>query len=139
MARTKFSWGNFFLRLLAAMGVVLVTYNPTAFNYLSWIQLTWPQIDPFKVIAGILLVIGWAICIRATIHSLGLVGTILAAALFGALIWLVLYMKLVPADSIEAIVWLILVAVGGVLGVGLSWSHVRRRITGQLDVDDSDT
>ena len=34
--------------------------------------------------------------------------------------------------------WLILIGAGFVLGVGLSWSHVRRALTGQRDMDDVD-
>jgi hypothetical protein len=32
--------------------------------------------------------------------------------------------------------WVVLVALGGVLGFGLSWSLLRRKITGQVDVDE---
>jgi hypothetical protein len=32
--------------------------------------------------------------------------------------------------------WVILVIVGLVLGIGMSWSLVRQRITGQVDVVD---
>ncbi len=32
--------------------------------------------------------------------------------------------------------WIGLVALATVLGIGLSWSHVRRYLSGQSDVDD---
>ncbi|MEL7013836.1 MAG: adenylosuccinate synthetase, partial [Pseudomonadota bacterium] len=35
-------------------------------------------------------------------------------------------------------VWLGLFALSLVLGIGLSWSHVRRYLSGQSDVDDID-
>jgi hypothetical protein len=28
------------------------------------------------------------------------------------------------------------VVLSGILAIGVSWSHIRRRITGQVDVDD---
>ena len=34
--------------------------------------------------------------------------------------------------------WIGLTAMSLVLGVGLSWSHVRRRLSGQADMDDVD-
>lgn len=134
MASRSFSWSNFFLRLSAAIVVVLATYNPSGLSYYDWVW-PWESFDPFKAIVGILLLIAWVMGIRATIHSLGVLGMILAVAFFGVVIWMVIYMNLIPADSRVAVTWLILIALGGVLGVGLSWSHVRRRLTGQLDVD----
>ena len=35
-------------------------------------------------------------------------------------------------------IWLGLIALSLVLGIGLSWSHVRRRLSGQADMDDVD-
>ena len=39
-------------------------------------------------------------------------------------------------DSITAVTYIILVVISGVLATGISWSHIRRRMTGQVDVDD---
>ena len=36
----------------------------------------------------------------------------------------------------DSLAWVALVAIATVMAVGLSWSHVRRRVSGQLDVDD---
>jgi hypothetical protein len=35
-------------------------------------------------------------------------------------------------------IWIGLVMVATILAIGMSWSHVRRRLTGQADVDDVD-
>jgi hypothetical protein len=35
--------------------------------------------------------------------------------------------------------WVILLCLALLLAVGLSWSHVWRRLTGQYEVDDNDT
>jgi hypothetical protein len=43
---------------------------------------------------------------------------------------------LVPADSVTAISYIVLVILSGILAIGISWSHVRRRMTGQVDVDE---
>ena len=34
--------------------------------------------------------------------------------------------------------WVVLIALGLILGVGMSWSIVRRELTGQASVDDVD-
>jgi hypothetical protein len=31
--------------------------------------------------------------------------------------------------------WIALLCLSGLLAIGMSWSHVRRRLTGQIDVD----
>lgn len=95
------------------------------------------DITVFKAFVGVVVIIGWTIFIRATFRSLGVVGTTLAIAFFGLLIWLVVDIELVAADDIE-LTYLLLIGLSGVLAAGLSWSHVRRRVTGQLDVDDVD-
>jgi hypothetical protein len=84
------------------------------------------------------LLIGWAMFIRATLVSLGAFGIVLAAAFFGTLLWLVVDWGLVPADTVEAVTYLILVAGSAVMATGMTWSHIRRRISGQIDVDETD-
>jgi uncharacterized membrane-anchored protein len=94
------------------------------------------DLNPLMALAGITLLIGWAIYLRATARSLGIIGLLLAAAFFGTLLWLVIDWGLVSADSITAITYIILAILCAILAVGISWSHVRRRMTGQVDVDE---
>jgi hypothetical protein len=47
-------------------------------------------------------------------------------------------LDVLPAAAfVGAVVW-VLAALGVVLGVGLSWSHLRRALSGQADVDGVD-
>jgi len=85
--------------------------------------------------ASIVLIIGWVVYIRATISSLGLIGLILALAFFGTLLWMVIDWKIVPADNIQTITYIILTLLSMVLAIGMSWSHIRRRMSGQVDVN----
>ena len=89
-------------------------------------------------LAGIVLLIAWVIFLRATMHSLGVIGTLLAVAFFGILIWVVLTYLPILKNNLEIMTWLILIGMTGVLSVGISWSHIRRRMTGQIDVDETD-
>jgi hypothetical protein len=130
------TWTGFFLRLLAAFALVFTTYNPYGTSYYHWLSQNIASPTPMMALVGIVLLIGWTIYLRATARSLGAFGLLLAAAFFGTLLWMVIDWGLVPADSVKAITYIILVILCGILAIGISWSHIRRRITGQVDVDE---
>ena len=91
---------------------------------------------PEHYFVGVVLLIGWVVFVRATILSLGGFGILLAAAFLGTLLWLLVKYEIVPAQSATAITWITLACIAALLAIGMSWSHVRRRMTGQVDVDD---
>ncbi len=95
-----------------------------------------PAIDPLLIFAGVVLLIGWTIFLRATGRSLGVFGLVLAFAFFGTFIWMLVNWNWIPADSTRAMSYIVEVVLSGVLATGVSWSHIRRRITGQIDVDE---
>jgi len=43
---------------------------------------------------------------------------------------------LVPDDSVRTITYLTEVVMCGILAIGMSWSHIRRRMSGQAEVDE---
>jgi len=134
MARNDFNIVSFMLRLLFAMALVFLTYNPSGY---SWVGLFKMEVDMVYLAAGgIVLLIGWVMFLRATWNSLGAIGTILAVAFFGIFIWLLVHWNLVDLDNPTVITWVVLVVLSLVLAVGMSWSHVRRRISGQYDTDE---
>ena len=135
MANERFTWVGFFARLLIALVLVFGTYNPTGYSYYGWAIAELPAFSALKAFAGVVLLIGWSIFIRATSRSLGAFGVILALAFFGTLFWLVTQWGLIPANSVTAVTYIVLVIVAAVLGTGMSWSHIRRRLSGQADVD----
>ena len=59
-------------------------------------------------------------------------------ALVGALLWVLYDMGLLDLQNSSLNTWLGLLALSVVLGIGLSWSHVRRALSGQADMDDVD-
>ncbi|MDH3714740.1 MAG: DUF6524 family protein [Gammaproteobacteria bacterium] len=132
------SWLGLLARFVFALALVFATYNPSAYSYYGWVAGELPEYSAFMIFVGIVLLIGWTILLRATLRSLGPFGLLLAIAFFGVLLWLVVDVGLLPADSTQAITYLILLALSGVLATGVSWSHVRRRVSGQADVDDVD-
>jgi hypothetical protein len=127
---------GFFLRLLAAAILVFATYNPSGKSYYHWLSENISSPTPLLALAGVLLLIGWTIYLRATSRSLGAFGLFLAAAFFGVLVWMVIDWGWVDADSIDKLTWIFQVILVGVLAIGITWSHIRRRMTGQVDVDE---
>lgn len=131
----NFGFNQFFIRFLFALILVLCTYNPS-YSFTHWLLNAFPNnITPYIAIAGLLLTIGWVIYIRATILSLGVLGITLAAALFASFVWLFIYLGLLDLDSVSIFSWLVLVMLSILLGLGMSWSHIRRKLSGQVDTD----
>jgi len=134
----EFSWVHFSWRFLFAFLIVFGTYNPTGYSYFHWgIQQFFP-VHPLRIVVAIVLLIGWVIFLRATLRSLGGVGLILVASLFAALLWLFIFWGVIPSTSVKIITYAVMVIITLILSVGISWSHVRRRISGQVDMDDVD-
>jgi len=130
------------VRVLGALILVYATFNPTGHSYFHWVVA--PLIGmgapsggstALKFLAGIVLVIGWVVVLQATRRSIGLTGAFLALALCGGLIWLLVEQHIVSPTGSAAIAHIALVAIGLVLGVGMSWSLLSRRLTGQIDTD----
>ena len=136
MAVKGINWLGFLLRLLASGILVFATYNPSGYSYYHWVSENIDSLTPTIALAGVLLLIGWTILLRATFRSLGPFGLLLAAAFLGILLWMMIDWGWFDADSLTAVTYLVLAALSGVLAIGVSWSHIRRRITGQIDVDD---
>jgi hypothetical protein len=127
-----------FLRWLFAFALVTATFNPTRWNYANWAMENYADETPVTVLMGLILLIGYVIYLRATIRSIGPFGMFLVAAVVGALIWVLFDWGWLTLENQELNLWLGIFAVSVVLGIGLSWSFVRRALSGQFDVDDAD-
>lgn len=136
------SAGGIAARFFTALVVVFATFNPWGTSFYHWaIAPVFAAgggigtLGPVKVLAAILLLIGWVVCLQATKRSLGMKGALLVAALFGTLIWLLVDQRLVSAGSSRSIAVITCLVIGGILGIGMSWSHLSRKLTGQVDTD----
>ena len=134
------------IRWLIAFVVIAATYNPTQYNWVRWSQnnwVRWSQTNfseqlPLIVLSGLILLIGYITFIRATLHSIGPFGMALVLALVAALLWVLYDFGWLSLENQAANLWLGIIALSLVLGIGLSWSHIRRAISGQADMDDVD-
>ncbi|WP_018014928.1 DUF6524 family protein [Teredinibacter turnerae] len=136
--RRSLTWRGFALRSLFALLLVALSYNPTGYSFSHWLLQVFPNITPLLALSFIVLTIGWAIYIRATFRSLGAVGTALAILLFVCIIWLFVDWGWLRLDNVSVTTWLVELILVLVLSIGISWSFIRRRLSGQVDVDDVD-
>lgn len=126
------------LRFLFSLLLVLLSYNPSGYSYFHWAYNNLHSLTPYIAIAGLVLIIGWAIYIKATINSLGIAGILLASALFGCLIWLFIYWKILDIHNASAMAWVVEILLAILLAIGMCWSHISLRWSGQVDVDEID-
>lgn len=133
------AWKGFFARLLASLVLVYATFNPTGTSYYHWalapLVKDIASFNALKFLAGVILVAAWVVFLQATKRSIGLKGALLVAAICGGLIWLLAEWHVVNAASSTVLTHLGLLVTAVILTIGMSWSHVSRRLTGQTDTD----
>ena len=161
-SRAPFTFTSFLIRWLVAVVLVMGAFNPLGYSYVTWVfgetetaaAVSAPPVGtqppgeaddasaadsgslPLKIVVGLVLLIGFVIYLRATWRSIGPFGVALVVALLGGLVWLVIDLGVLdPADT-NAMIWVVLFGGATVMAIGVSWSHIRRRITGQVDSDD---
>jgi hypothetical protein len=124
------------LRWLIAFLLLAATYNPTEYNYVVWAQANYAEELPLTALLGLLLLIGYVIYLRATLRSIGAFGMSVVLAVLAAVAWVLHDYNMLSLDNGAVNIWLAILALSIVLGIGLGWSIVRRMLTGQVDVDD---
>ena len=129
---------GFLVRWVTAFALLALTFNPTEWNYVAWARGSFDAQMPLVLLLGLILMVGYIIYLRATLRSIGGIGMGLVLAVAGALIWVLHDYGIVSFDDPTLNIWLALLALSLVLGIGLSWSHVRRKLSGQADMDDVD-
>jgi hypothetical protein len=132
----KFGFGEFLWRVAFSLALVFLTFNPTGHSYFHWLQDGFPSITPGEAIAGILLLGLWIFFLKSTLSSLGRIGLLLLVGFFGAVVWWLVARGWLNPEDRSAIAWLVLGMLGIVLGFGMSWSHIRRQLSGQASVDE---
>jgi hypothetical protein len=127
------SWSGVLLRMIFAIALVLLTFNPSGLSFYHWVSAAPGGITALKAFAGIALAIGWLGCLRTAFVALGWIGVILCAALLGTFVWLLFDLRLLHDSGTVAMMWIGLIIAGAILGIGLSWSLIRARTTGQIE------
>jgi predicted membrane protein len=131
------SLGGIAARFVFAFALVALTWNPSPVDFIDWATNQWSNMPPIVAFVALALVAGWVVFIHATARSLGTLGVILAIALAGTVLW-TLNRYLLDLNDYTVLAWVMLTLLAAILTVGMSWSHLRRRWSGQADVDDVD-
>jgi Family of unknown function (DUF6524) len=124
------------IRIIGAFVLLAATYNPTQWNFVRWSQANWASQMPLVLLLGLLLAVGYLVYIGATLRSIGAFGIVLVAAIVGALVWVLIDYQILTLQNPSINLWLGIIALAVILGVGLSWSIIRQRISGQATVDE---
>jgi len=125
-----------FLRWLGAFILLSVTYNPTDWNYIAWVRDNWANQMPLAVFLGMLLGVAYMVYGVATLRSIGPFGIIVIAAIFGSGLWVLIDWGILTLANPSLNLWLGILVGSLILGIGLSWSILRQRLSGQASVDE---
>ena len=138
MATDNFSIAGFAWRVAFALVMVFATFNPAGHSYFHWVRGNFPSFTPAQAVLGIVLLILWIFLWRSMMQAIGMLGLMLMAAFTAALVWLFVSWGWLDVTNATTMTWVVQVALGLILGVGMSWAIVRQRLTGQASVDDID-
>lgn len=122
-------------RTLLAIALVLLTWNPSGWSYVDWALRDRAAFDAVKAFFGIVLLAGWVFCLRAAWVSLGALGLLLVVALLASVVWMLVQFGVVEPTNQRVLLWIGLVAVGIVLGIGVSWAKLRQRASGEIETN----
>lgn len=129
---------GFVIRWACAFVLLAATYNPTQWNFYRWAMTGWDAQLPLTILFALVLLIGYIIYLRATLRSIGMFGLLLVLAVIATVVWVLYDYEIIRLESRAIQTWLAITLLSFALAVGLGWSIVRRRISGQADVDDVD-
>jgi hypothetical protein len=102
------------------------------------VRAGFPSVTPVQAVVGIALLVLWIFLWRSMMQAIGMLGLILMAAFTAALVWLFVSWGWLDVRNATTMTWVVLVALGLILGVGMSWAIIRRELTGQASVDEID-
>jgi hypothetical protein len=123
----------FVLRWLLAAFLVFGTYNPSGTSYYHWVTGA-PELSPTQITAGILLLALIVAILRMAFMSIGYFGTtalaltVLMGILFAA------GLGLFEFEDVSFTTYTIEAILSIVVGTGVSWSFIQKRLSGERDV-----
>jgi Family of unknown function (DUF6524) len=131
----SFGIQRFVTRWLATMFLVLATYNPSGYSYYHWVSEADVSNWILKLLVAVVLAILYATFGLATRRSLGRLGIAAWLLFFAVVTWMMIDLGLIRITGTGTVATLFLVDLANVLAVGLSWSYVRARLSGQADTN----
>jgi hypothetical protein len=131
----QFGLMNLFVRWLATLALMFSFYNPSGRSFVHWAaDGTAP--GSVRIFVGSVLITGFLILGGATIRSLGYPGLVVLVTILAVLGGTLLDLGLVDSARRAEVIVALQVLVASGLTIGLSWSALRARLSGQVDSDD---
>lgn len=127
---------GFFFRWLFAFVLVFITFNPTGYSLYHWLVPWSDEQLPLKILAVIAVLGSFLFYFSATVKSLGMLGILFVGAFCGTVVWLFVDQGWLDLSNPGILSWVMIVIISVVLGMGISWSHIKKKITGQFDTDE---
>jgi hypothetical protein len=126
------------LRWLGAFVLLAAIFNPTDWNYVRWAEASWGSQTPLIVFLGLILAVLAMVYLVATMRSIGVLGALIIAAIFAAGLWVLIDWGFLGLENPALNTWLAILALSLILGIGMSWSILRQRLSGQQTTDEVD-
>lgn len=124
------------LRWLGAFLLLTAIFNPSAWNYVTWARESWGEQTPLIVFVGLILGVAAMVYLVATMRSIGLLGAVVIVAIFAAGLWVLSDWGVLGLQNSALNIWLGILAMSLILGIGMSWSILRQRLSGQQTTDE---
>jgi hypothetical protein len=126
------------LRWLGAFLLLAAIFNPTRWNYVTWARANWADQMPLIVFTGLILAVIAMVYLVSTMRSIGILGALVIVAIFAAGLWVLTDWGLLGLANSALNIWLGIFALSLILGIGMSWSILRQRLSGQQTTDEVD-
>jgi hypothetical protein len=126
-----FTWASFVIRWLAISTLVFATYNPSGYSYLHWLGAWQSELVALKIAVGLIIIGLFWLLVFATWLVLRLAGLLMLFATVLSLAVAAWQLGVVPVTS-SSIQYLLLGALATYLTIGVSYAHMRYRLTGQI-------
>ncbi len=131
----KFGIGSLLVRWFMIMGVITAFYNPSGRSFVHWAADSTAPLS-LRIATGSLLLAALAYFWRLSVRALGPIGVVMLAFLLAVTAMALVDTGLIRPQAPAAMIAFLQGIITTGLTVGVSWSALRTRISGQIDSDD---
>jgi len=125
---------GFAIRWLWCALLVFATFNPTGYSYYHWVTEPNTGAVSLKVLVGIVLLTGDIALLRMMMVSVGYQGTAAIFSVIAVVLFSGVELGIIERTGVLLSAYWLLFILVTVLAIGLTWSHVQLRVTGERDV-----
>jgi hypothetical protein len=127
---------SFLIRWVLGMAVVFSAYNTSGYSYYHWVTDGSSTDWPLKMFLGLCLLAMVGIASIQIWRAMGPVGVSASVASLTALVWILVDLNLLDLNANHTVGTVVETLIATILTFGVSWSHIRTRLSGQIDVKD---